>query len=664
MGRNDKINSKISDAAGDSVCVSPGDGFIYIPAGESGALTDASGSFLLALKLTKSALSYGEPVLLGLLELDGKNRFYEIGMTKACEQVSGCCAQWLGKKHSIIYNDIKEGNPCAVVYNMEAKKPEKILPGIISAVSSDGSFALGFDAGCRKRLSPDKPAVVRYDIESGKISGIISFDDIADSGNDGAVHSITGLRISPDGKNIMFVHRINEGGKETSRLMTADISGRKVRRLGDELDVRYADWSADDEVTGSFSKNGGVCHYYSIRLFDNIPHLLWAELDNAGRLIPLSEKGVFAGEIYDEKKKIILLYLLTRKDKRSRLIAADTAMHSVALPENGCLLHICTKGGKKSICRLEYTLPDLERYDSAAERNHSVTVVLATYNGERFLKEQLDSLLGQKGVRVSILVRDDGSGDGTQNILDDYQSRGLLKWYTGEHLNVQKGYMELLKNAPVSDYYAFCDQDDVWDEDKLLAAVTELDDMDNTRPAMYYCGQKLVDEKLELLSVHCVYTARNPHTNFFFSNVAGCTAVFNQKLLDELNSAEPEFIHSHDNWALKVCLAMGGEFFADPVARICYRQHGGNVVGLNVGIKGRYRQVKRYMSIKLRKQCENLLICYGGRMTQEYKKIAEDICNYDISLKNRFSLLKDSDVDFKNRGFNAVIKMKVLLRKL
>ena len=181
----------------------------------------------------------------------------------------------------------------------------------------------------------------------------------------------------------------------------------------------------------------------------------------------------------------------------------------------------------------------------------------------------------------------------------------MLRWYTGEHLNVQKGYLDLLKNAPKSDYYAFCDQDDVWDDDKLLLAVTELDEMPVDKPAMYYCGQRLVDENLKLISVHRIASDRNAHTNFLISNVAGCTAVFNQALVDAVNSKSPDFILMHDSWLFKICLALGGNYYADSAAHISYRQHGNNVAGLNGGVRGKIRQVKRYLDVfEIQKQCK------------------------------------------------------------
>ena len=105
-----------------------------------------------------------------------------------------------------------------------------------------------------------------------------------------------------------------------------------------------------------------------------------------------------------------------------------------------------------------------------------VLVLMATYNGEKYLQEQLDSIYRQKNVMVDVLVRDDGSSDLTQEILEMNSKTKNLTWYSGEHKNVQKGFFELMRKAAMLDYeyYAFCDQDDVWFDDKLSIAISRI----------------------------------------------------------------------------------------------------------------------------------------------------------------------------------------------
>ena len=295
----------------------------------------------------------------------------------------------------------------------------------------------------------------------------------------------------------------------------------------------------------------------------------------------------------------------------------------------------------------------------------SCSVLIATYNGGKYLREQLDSILRQQDVKVEILIRDDGSTDGTHNILNEYQKAGLLKWITGEHIGVPNGYLELLKNAPNTDYYAFCDQDDIWDDDKLIYAIKKLEELPNDKPLIYYSSQRLVDEQGRLIRVHEIDINRTPYTNFLISNVAGCTTVFNKELFFAINKAEPDFILMHDSWAFKVCLALGGEYYADKIPHINYRQHGNNVAGIGMSIKGKFHQMKRYITVfKIQKQIMSLLSCYRNEMTPEYKKLSEKICNYDISVRNWFSFLVCRDFNFNNVALNCVVRFKVLLKKL
>lgn len=296
---------------------------------------------------------------------------------------------------------------------------------------------------------------------------------------------------------------------------------------------------------------------------------------------------------------------------------------------------------------------------------YKIGVLMATYNGAKYLREQIDSLLRQKGVNIEILVRDDGSKDDTLQILEEYKAKGLLNWYQNGHKNVQKGFLDLCKNAPMADFYAFCDQDDVWDDDKLLIAVNALSHKPQDKPSLYYCGQRLVDENLNLLSVHKVSDKRSPHTNFLISNIAGCTTVFNKTLLNAINSCNPDFILMHDSWVFKVCIALGGNYVVDPEPHLNYRQHGNNTVGLKGGVKSKLRQLIRYIKVfKIQKQIQNLYSHYSSEMTPEYQKLSTTICNYDKSFTNWFQLLVSKDFDFKNPFLNLTVRLKILLRKL
>lgn len=101
----------------------------------------------------------------------------------------------------------------------------------------------------------------------------------------------------------------------------------------------------------------------------------------------------------------------------------------------------------------------------------SVQVVMSTYNGEKYLKEQIDSILSQEGVDVRLYIRDDGSSDRTTDILASYQEHKNVKIEKGNNLGFAKSFLTALDECDEADYYAFSDQDDVWEKDKLSTAV-------------------------------------------------------------------------------------------------------------------------------------------------------------------------------------------------
>ena len=130
-----------------------------------------------------------------------------------------------------------------------------------------------------------------------------------------------------------------------------------------------------------------------------------------------------------------------------------------------------------------------------------INVLLSTYNGELYIAEQLDSLLRQTVIdNMKIIIRDDGSTDSTLKIIEEYKSKNSnIIFYRGENLKPAKSFWHLLQNCDEADYFAFCDQDDVWDEDKLEVAINQLKEHDDV-PALYFSDARVVDSELNLLS--------------------------------------------------------------------------------------------------------------------------------------------------------------------
>ena len=208
-------------------------------------------------------------------------------------------------------------------------------------------------------------------------------------------------------------------------------------------------------------------------------------------------------------------------------------------------------------------------------------VLLSAYNGETYIREQLDSLLAQTLRNVDILVRDDGSTDGTREILAKYAQRAALRWYACENIGPARSFWRLLQDAPDADYYAFCDQDDAWDTDKLEIAVSALERLDTSKPALYCGDVRVTDMKLRILAERMVRPAPMDYPHALLRNPApGCTFVFNRPAREMLRRFDAERLGIElQDWTAYQIVACFGSVFFDPAPHMCYRQHGGNAIG-------------------------------------------------------------------------------------
>ena len=296
-----------------------------------------------------------------------------------------------------------------------------------------------------------------------------------------------------------------------------------------------------------------------------------------------------------------------------------------------------------------------------------VLVLMASYNGEKYIDAQLESLFSQEGVQVQVLVRDDGSSDTTKEKLAQWAEKADLQWYAGEHLNVQFGFYELMVKALEfdADYFTLCDQDDVWHPDKLRVAAVQLEQVPQEQPGLYYCGQRLVDAQLNEIGIHRLNEKRSVRTRFVCSDMAGCTAVMNRALLEKVAAYRPAYMRMHDLWLVKVCVGLGGQLLVDPAPHIDYRQHGNNTVGLKGGFRAKLTQAKKLIfEHDITRQMQELKAGYWEEITPEYRQVMEHIFASKHSLASKRKLLDKSYVDFHNKGVNAAFAIKVLLGKV
>lgn len=277
-----------------------------------------------------------------------------------------------------------------------------------------------------------------------------------------------------------------------------------------------------------------------------------------------------------------------------------------------------------------------------------LVVLMSTYNGEKYLREQLNSLVTQDMMPDKILIRDDGSSDSTLEILKYYaENYDFIEYYQGKNLGPAKSFMELIKKAPTAKYYSLCDQDDVWFKDKLKVAVNKLNAEKSKEPLLYCSRFTLTDEKLNPLdsNISKLYSYTDFAHSLLFQTAPGCTFVFNnaaRKLIVKYDMNK-EYVIIHDSIIHKV-VTMFGKMVLDPESHMYYRQHGNNEIGLSANEKkNNLERVKRLFTGKLKHYRKNtalsLLNVYGNECCEDKKKLLEIVAHYDENTKYRYKLM-------------------------
>lgn len=283
-----------------------------------------------------------------------------------------------------------------------------------------------------------------------------------------------------------------------------------------------------------------------------------------------------------------------------------------------------------------------------------LTVLMSTYNGERYLREQLDSILAQElpeGAKLQIRVRDDGSSDKTLNILDEYVRNygDVVSYYTGENLKPARSFWHLVRNCEQSDYYAFADQDDVWFPDKLIRGIAAIEQAGNQDiPIIYNSNVTVTDSDLNPAAP---MNSENLNTDLahvlIYTVSTGCTMVFNDAARQEFvkYDMDKNMVIMHDRLA-DLITALFGKIIYDPEPSMYYRQHGNNVCGeQSLGAaKNFFKRVKRLMggSKSVRSdRCRMLLDIYGDRLNDEQKRLLYAVGYYKTDKEARKTLMKD-----------------------
>ncbi len=261
-----------------------------------------------------------------------------------------------------------------------------------------------------------------------------------------------------------------------------------------------------------------------------------------------------------------------------------------------------------------------------------VAVLMCTFNGERFLADQIESILQQDHRNYRIWVSDDGSSDRTLSILDEYRARlgeDKFRIVSGPRRGFASNFLSLLHRPEIeADYFAFADQDDIWERNKLSCALAAIGREVPGVPVVYCSRSRLVDS--ENIEIGLSPNFRRPPSfrNAIIQSIGGGnTMVIDRSTRELACKADASTVVSHDWWLYLLVTGAGGEMIFDSAPTVRYRQHQSNLVGMNVGLKMKWQRLRMLVRGQFRQWNDiNLLLLNKNRhlLTPEHRQVLDE----------------------------------------
>ena len=281
--------------------------------------------------------------------------------------------------------------------------------------------------------------------------------------------------------------------------------------------------------------------------------------------------------------------------------------------------------------------------------NKKIDILMATYNGEKYLVEQLDSIINQTYHNWNLLIRDDNSTDKTSEIIQNYHKKDkrikILKDNKG-NLGIVRNFEELLKNSE-SEFIMFSDQDDIWVENKLVMYLKMIEKIKN-KGFMIHSDAILFDKnKSNILKDTFISEKainRGLENVFFNYFVQGATILISKEIKNFILPF-PKEVYLHDRYIHLISELFFERIFVNK-ALVYYRQHGDN----QIGAKNTIRELlsKRYFDERDRQLIKIIYNKYGSLLTDDKKKLIEEYFKITDIRKSRFIrffVLKKSKID-------------------
>lgn len=272
---------------------------------------------------------------------------------------------------------------------------------------------------------------------------------------------------------------------------------------------------------------------------------------------------------------------------------------------------------------------------------------MCTYNGEAFLREQLDSIKAQDYKKWTLYVNDDGSKDGTLDILKSYQK----KWGS-KKLHIRRGpqkgfcqnFLNIISDKKISaDFYFLCDQDDLWMSHKISHSIKKLSKLNPLKPNLYCARTTYVSGNAKHILGHSDMFLKPPSfKNAIVQSLAGGnTMAFNNPLKNIIQRYPNINVVSHDWWLYIMNELMEGQTFYDTESTILYRQHSRSLIGANTGFISKLKRLRMLMNGTYR--------IYNSKHLEAFNRLSLEYVQSNIELIDRFFFLRDASLKVRYR---------------
>jgi glycosyltransferase involved in cell wall biosynthesis len=267
-----------------------------------------------------------------------------------------------------------------------------------------------------------------------------------------------------------------------------------------------------------------------------------------------------------------------------------------------------------------------------------IAILLCTYQGRSFLPAQLDSFAAQTRHDWSVWASDDGSSDGTLDVLEKYRQRwgaARLTVVTGPGRGLTANFISMACRPEIqARAFAFADQDDIWEPDKLERACRWIDSIDPATAALYCSRTRLIDAEGRETGFSPLFSQPPSFGGALAQNIAGGnTMVINdaaRRLVAGAAAAGSDPV-IYDWWIYLLVTACGGCVYYDPVPTIRYRQHGRNQVGANIRFRDRAHNARQLLHGRVRRwndvnlaaldRIRDLITPANGRVLDDFRRV-------------------------------------------